>query len=131
MKPLFLRHQAVIKFLASGLTVLLFNLAVLFFLTDIFHIWYLLSSIIAYSLAVILNFFLQKFWVFENGGNKMAGSQFIVYVFVAVSNSAVNAIFLYLLVEYAGIHYIFSQAAITLLLAVINYFISRNFIFHD
>ncbi len=125
MKKLLHEHRSVIKFLATGIFVFLFNLAVLSLFTEAFKIWYLVSSVLSYTLSVILNFSLQKFWVFENSANEKTKKQFIFYLFVACSCLILNTLFMYVLVDYARIHYLLSQAFITAVLATLNFFINR------
>ncbi len=131
MKKLLHQHQSVIKFLATGIFVFLFNLVVLSLFTEAFKIWYLVSSVVSYALSVVLNFTLQKFWVFENSSNEKTKRQFIFYLFVSCTCLILNTFFMYLLVDYARIHYLISQAFITAALATLNFFINRNFIFAE
>jgi putative flippase GtrA len=129
MKQLFHQHRSVLKFFAAGVVVLFFNLALLYLLTDILKNWYIVSSIVAYAFAVVLNFFLQKIWVFENNPSENVEKQFLVYSIAAVSNAIMNTVLLYVIVEYGHVHYLLSQVTVTLFLAIVNYYLNRNYIF--
>ena len=120
----------IIKFLITGVLVVVFNLWLLYLFTEILHIWYLVSSVVAYILAVALNFTLQKFWVFGNTPKGLLNNQMVWYGLVSIGYLLANTIFMYLLVDYLHWQYLIAQSIITFILSCLNYFINRNFIFH-
>ena len=117
------------KFLIVGILVVIFNLSLLYLFTEILRIWYLVSSVVSYILAVALNFTLQKFWVFENEETGVLANQLIWYSLVSTGYLLANTGLMYLLVDRFHIQYLLSQAGITFVLSCLNYFINRNFIF--
>ncbi len=50
------------RFIISGGTAAFFGLLTLYLLTNIFHVWYLVSSTTAFLVGFVLAFSLQKFW---------------------------------------------------------------------
>lgn len=121
----------IIKFLSAGVLVVIFNLLLLYWGTDILHIWYLASSVVAYILAVTLNFTLQKLWVFENLKAGALNKQIIWYSLVSLGYLLANTGLMYLGVDIFRLQYLATQAVITFILAGLNYFINRNFIFRQ
>lgn len=117
------------RFIVVGVSVVIFNLFLLYILTEIIGLWYLISSVFAYILAVILNFILQKFWVFLDRTSGYVGKQFLAYAIVSIGYLFLNTVFMYLLVDRLEFAYLFSQALITLVLASLNYLINKRFIF--
>lgn len=59
------------QFMAVSIFALLINLLLLFLLTELVGMHYLLSQIIATGLAFAVNFFGNKFWTFRKGGRNI------------------------------------------------------------
>jgi putative flippase GtrA len=118
-----------IRFLAVGIMVVVFNVVLLYSLTSFLGIWYLVSSVIAYILAVLLNFSLQKWWVFDHGTKGSGKQQFSLYAIVSLGYLALNTLSMYVLVDRFHVLYLFAQAGITLVLSVINFWINKTFVF--
>lgn len=119
----------IIRFLIVGVVVVLFNLSLLYLFTDLFHVWYLISSVLSWVLAVILNFTLQKKWVFNNNSIGHLKKQFIIYIGVSLAYLLANTSMMYILVSGLHAQYLLSQTGIICVLATINFFINRDFIF--
>jgi len=123
------KHQQLCRFIIAGGTALVVNLIALYALTDLLHIYYLLSTVFAFLIAFCVSFTLQKFWTFRDRSSDQLHVQLPLYLGMQVGNLALNAFFMYAFVEYLHIWYILSQAIIALGLAIISFFINRRFIF--
>lgn len=115
--------------LVAGCCTALLNIGLLYFLTEYGGLYYLLSASIAYVVAFVTNFVLQKYWVFqENQGG--VGTQFVRYVLLGGLNFTLNLTLLYALTEWARLWYIGSQVLVTGLLFILNFLVARAYIFH-
>ena len=123
-------HTKIMRFVISGGSATLVNLGSLFFLTHLFHIWYLVSAVFAFLFSFGVSFFLQKFWTFRdasrNGIHKQAG----VYFLVMICGLTINTSILYILVEYFSLHYLVAQFLSGIIIAFFNYKMYHTFIFH-
>lgn len=124
-----IRHKQIVKYLISGGTSAVANLFLLYVFTDLLGIYYLLSSIFSFVFAVMLGFTLQKFWTFKGSHVEGTRRQAVAYLSVAISNAFLNTILLYLLVEYAGIHYLLAQFINSAMLAIGSFIIYKKIIF--
>ncbi len=116
----------VMRFLsAGGLGVLLYYL-ILYILTDVAGVWYMVSAVIASIVNYISNFVLQKFWTFKNKDTKNIHWQASKYAVMTVFLFVANLFLLYVLVEYARLWYLAAQIIVTILLTAISYLISRR-----
>ncbi len=106
------------------------NLSILFILTHWYGLWYLYSSIIAASVATIVSFILQKLWTFQNFSSAVH-KQFPLHVTLGLVNIAVNTAILYVLVEYFHIWYLIAQIISGIILAFVNYFTYKTYIFRN
>ncbi len=84
------------------------DIGLLFLLTNFFGVWYFYSAIFAYIAGMLVNYLLNRRLNFRNKSRQVA-RQFGVFAMVAVAGLALNQAVLYLLVEYAGLWYMFSK----------------------
>lgn len=122
------QHSKKIKFAISGCIVAVVGISVLYVLTELLDIWYLLSSTIAFFIAIIVNFILQKTWAFQDKDTKIR-SQMGLFFMNALLNLGLNTLFMYYLVSVFGVHHILSQMFVMVALAVMNYTIYSVCIF--
>lgn len=122
-------HVKVGRFLVSGGFATGVNLGLLYTLTDWFGLWYLASAIVAFVVAFFISFTLQKFWTFEDRSQDGIHFQAGLFFAAALFNLGLNTLGLYLLVEYAGVHYLIAQIALSMVIAVENFFVYQRLIF--
>ena len=94
------RYKIPIKYIISGGTAAFVDLALLYALTDIFGVYYLLSAGMAFFVAFFISFYLQKFWTFRDNSNKQIYQQMFLYLFVGIVNLGINTAGMYILVEH-------------------------------
>ena len=125
------KYKQIIKYLIAGGTAALVDLALLYFLTDILSIWYLISASLAFIIAFFVSFFLQKFWTFRDSNKEVIYKQMGVYLGVALINLALNAALMYVLVDGFKIWYMCAQFMASGLIAFESYFVYKIFIFNQ
>lgn len=117
------------KSIIAGGVAALTDLIALFMLTDVLHIYYVVSACIAFALAILVNFSLQRFWVFEVTGESNLYTQSMKFIALSLANLAVNTFGVFLLVSRLGLWYIAAQILITVLLISINFYLYKHHIF--
>jgi putative flippase GtrA len=130
----YLRNEAamrVLKFLMSGTTGLVVNLATYWFLVSVLAVHYLLGSALAFATSVVVGFLLQKYWTFDDPVHGRAPAQFSLFAVLAVVNLTINSFAVYFLIDRAGVYYLVAQTISATALAVSNFFIYREFIFKN
>jgi len=110
-----------IKFSIVGGVGTLINIAILYILTEFFNIYYLISAIFAFIVALTNNFILNKIWTFEEKLKEGALRKYIKFFTISVIALTVNLSFLYIFVEYFKIWYIFAQFLAILITLIINF----------
>ncbi len=123
------KHQQVLRFLITGGIAFSVNITVLYFLTSILNIYYLVSTVFAFLASFSVSFLMQKFWTFKDHSRDQVRSQLFLYLSLQVINLGLNAGLMYAFVEYLHIWYIFSQTIIALGLAVISFLVNKRYIF--
>ena len=124
-----IRYRMFIKYIISGGTAALTDIVFLYFFTDIVGIWYLTSSVLAFIVALVVSFVLQKFWTFRDTSLDKVHTQFVLTTIVALVNLGLNTLFMYILVDLAGLWYILAQLATGATLALGSFTAYRKIIF--
>jgi glycosyltransferase involved in cell wall biosynthesis/putative flippase GtrA len=125
------KHKEAMKYLIAGGFATLVDFVVLYILTDIVHIWYLLSSVIAFIAAFGVSFSLQKFWTFRDGNTKVIREQMFYYFIVALINLGINTLFIYILVDHIRLWYMLGQFIASAFIAIWSYLIYKFMIFNQ
>ena len=123
------KHQQILRFLISGGSAFTATIVALYIFTDIFHIYYLFSTVLAFLIGFCVSFIMQKFWTFRDHSRDQMHLQLVLYLVMQGANLALNTFFMFVFVEYLHIWYLLSQFIIALGLAFGSYFINRRYIF--
>ena len=123
------KNKLYIKYIVSGGVATFVDFSLLYFFTDIINLYYLISASIAFLVAFIISFCMQKFWTFRDNNRKKINKQIFLYFLVGIIGLIANYFGIYILVEKYNIWYIFSQAITTSILAVGNFLMYRYIIF--
>ena len=129
IRELVQKYAQFIRFCIAGGFAFSVNLTVLYILTDIFHIYYLISTVGAFLVAFSISFILQKLWTFKDSSRDRLHIQLPLYLGMQVVSITLNASLMYVFVEYLYIWYLFAQAIIAPVLAIVIFFINRTYVF--
>lgn len=116
----------VARFFIAGMLTVLVNLAALYALTEYAHLWYIASSIVAFSISYGVNFSLQKFWTFKHRGVHAITYQLPLHFALALGNLTLNTLILFVLVEWMHVWYLFAQIIAAIIIAFESFFLSRK-----
>ena len=124
-----IRSTRVLRYLIAGAAVAIIDFSLLYVLTDISHIWYLSSSIIAFSVSVAASFVLQKFWTFREHSLGRVRVKLPLHLLLSFANIILNTFLMSFFVEQMHLWYITAQFCAAAMLACMNFFVYRQFIF--
>ena len=119
-----------IKYVVSGGSSAVIDLLAIYVFTDIFHIWYLFSAVLAFLLGFGVSFFLQKHWTFQDK-SKETHNQAMMYLVLAAINLGINTLLMYVFVDIVHIWYLFAQVITGGLIAFSSFFVYRKIIFNN
>jgi putative flippase GtrA len=115
-----------VRFLAVGVSGYVVNLLV-FWISTSAGAHYIPAAIIAFAIAWLNNFLLNRHWTFRRADEAMVG-QGVRYLLVCLVALAANLLILHLLVD-AGLGEIYSQALAIVLVTPLSYLLSRRWSF--
>ena len=103
-------NTRIIKFALVGLSGILVNMGLLYLLSEQFHIYYLVASILTIELSIISNFSLNDLWTWSDRKKKKLYHRFFQYhISVGLTAIFVNWLLLLILTEVFGIYYLVSN----------------------
>jgi len=108
--------------LISGFKMLL----LLFILTSIFNVFYLLSFLLSSLFSITLDFVLNKKYTFNKFNPKTIYKQYSDFFIVSFSSFIINFILLFIFVEYLHLWYLLSQLLISFILAPLRFLIHQK-----
>ena len=119
----FFRYN-VVALLATTLDFSLFII-----LSDIFQIWYVLSTFISAFIGGVVAFFLERNWTFVSKNGKIT-HQAIKYLIVWAISILLNTVGLYLFVEYFNIDTVISKVIVSVTVGIcFNFLMHNHFVF--
>lgn len=119
------------RYLVSGGSAAIVNLGLLFALVNYFGVWYLLSAVVSYTTAIYVSFLMQKYFTFNDYTREKIRRQATLFVGVQAINVGVNALLMYVLVDYFAIHYLLAQLISGVIIAVYGFFVFKHLIFNN
>lgn len=131
MKELLKKHKKlvdqILKFGVVGGLAFLIDYGLLYFLTEYLHIYYLISSVISFTVSLILNYILSIKWVFDVT-KKQTYKEVIIFVVLSVMGLGINQLVMYVGSDLLHIHYMFTKLVTTAIVMVWNFITRKIFI---
>ncbi len=121
--------KTLLKYNTSAVIATSVDYTLFIILSEIFQLWYLLSSVAGLVAGGITSFLLERSWAFEKSDGKIS-KQAVRYIITWVISILLNSAGLYALVEYAGIQYIASKIIVSALVGIgFNFLMHKHFVF--
>jgi dolichol-phosphate mannosyltransferase len=124
-KKLLQKRQEVFKFGLVGLSGVFVNMGLLYLLTERFDLFYLVSAAFAVETSIIWNYVWNEAWTFREKGESTARKfleRLAKFNSISLIGLALNLVVLYVLTDFAGIHYLISNLIAIFAVFGWNYF---------
>jgi putative flippase GtrA len=115
-----------IKFAFVGALGTIVNLSILYTLTELFNVYYIISETIAFLVSVLHNYILNKIWTFKENLHERIFTKYFKYIMINLISLCINLTILFFLVEFYGFWYIFAEV-VAISCAFLNNFIVNKF----
>jgi dolichol-phosphate mannosyltransferase len=119
----------ILRFALVGISGIVVNMGILWWLTELAGIYYLYSSAVAIETSIITNFLLNDFWTFGGETRHRMGRRFhrfLSFQLVSLGGLVVNMAVLFIGKEIFGIYYLAANLLGILAAFVWNYVVNRN-----
>lgn len=124
-----LDEYTILRYIISGGTSAVVNIALFSLFYYIFNFHYLSSNIIAFVVAFFISLSLQKFWTFRDHSTQNLHIQGLFYLLNSIFGLGLNTLILYVCVDYFGIMPILGVIIAGALTALCTFQITSRFIF--
>jgi putative flippase GtrA len=104
-----------------------FGLLVL--LTEVVHLHYLVSNVIAFMTGTTLLYVLSIFWVFSRRSIQSRHLEYWLFIFIGVVGVGFNELFIWLFTEKLHIYYLYSKVMAGSIVFFWNFLGRRNILF--
>ena len=118
------------RYIIVSASVFFLDVALLFTLTEILNLFYLMSGLISILIAFSVNYFLNIRWVFKNRKyfHKPLFEYFIM-ILISIIVSGFNILGMWLLTEFLNVYYVLSKTIISLITFIIKFILRKNILF--
>ena len=106
------------------------HLVTLYLLTDIAGLWYMASAVVAIITAALSNYIMNYHWTFKEK-KKHIKNVYVGYFQYLLSRGFTEGLYLallFLMVDIAGVNYMFSAALVQIVTAIVGYVIAVKWI---
>ena len=117
--------QQIAKFGVVGILATLLDYGLLFALTEWAGLYYLLSSMLSFSISTIFNYIASVRWVFAVNQEYSKTRNFVLFVILSIIGLGLNALVMSVGVEFLHWHYMLVKIGAAALVMVWN-FITRK-----
>lgn len=117
-----------LKFGIVGALAFIIDYGLLAFLTEVFHLNYLLSATISFTASVVFNYLASMRYVFTHKESMSRRREFVIFVILSVIGLIINNICMWAGVELAGIHYLITKIGATIIVMIWNFVTRKIFL---
>ena len=96
-------------------------------LTELFDVYYLVSSGISFSVGLIINYTISINWVFETRRVKNAQKEFFIYTIIGLIGLLINQLLMWTFTDLLLFHYLISKIFVSIFVYLFN-FTARKFV---
>ena len=107
----------------------LINLLIIWIMTDVLGVHYLLSSIVGYASIVISSYIFSVTWIFTERKIASKGKEFVAFTLITVFAILMNLLSMWFFTDYLGWYYIISNITTNFLATIWGYVPKKIFLF--
>ena len=105
------------------------DFGLLFLLTDIFGVYYLVSAVIGFLSGLVTNYLLSIYWVFTTRSVQSVVLERVMFMATGIIGLVITVISLWLFTTVIGVYYLIAKLLATSLTLCWNYFIRKMVLF--
>ncbi|MBI5644470.1 GtrA family protein [Candidatus Kaiserbacteria bacterium] len=121
-------HEFIRYFVASGAALIL-DTGLLWLLTSVFNVPYLISGAISFLVGLTSVYVLSIIWVFEHRAVRSPSAEFLIFCLIGAIGLGINEIMLWLFTSLFGFYYLVSKLASVVVVFSWNFFARKFLLF--
>lgn len=128
VKDVYYQYKEIINYLIFGVLTTVVNFVSYFICSDLMHIQYLISNLIAWLLSVLFAYVTNRRYVFESKSESVV-SEMIKFFGSRMTTGVLDMFFMWLLISIFCLHEMFSKIFVNVLVVIANYILSKLVVF--
>ena len=92
-------------FVVSGFS-LVIDFCTLFLFTDVLRIHYLISSVLSYSIGLLINYYISVNWVFNSRTYANRRKEFTIFVAIGIAGLGINTLVMWVCTGLFSLYYL-------------------------
>lgn len=121
------KYEEVILYLIFGVLTTIVNIIVYYLLTKL-GLWYILSNILAWAIAVLFAFVTNRKFVFKSKNNNML-KEFYLFVSARIFSGVIDTLIMFVGIDILKISDLIIKVFANVVVVIINYIFSKLIIF--
>jgi len=118
----------IMKFGVVGVIAFLIDYGLMVFLTEVFHVDYLISATISFTVAVVFNYLASMRYVFSHKEGLSRRREFIIFVALSVVGLLLNDLLMWVGVDLLAVDYRVTKIVVTVMVMVYNFVTRKVFL---
>jgi putative flippase GtrA len=106
------------------------DFSLLFTLTEYAGIHYLISTAIALTAGLVINYLLSVLWVFDKRKLNNKSVEFSLFAIIGIGGLILSELLIWTFTEFAGFHYLLSKIISTGVVYLWNFFVRKYILFN-
>lgn len=120
--------KQLLKFGVVGGVAFIIDYSVLFICTEFLEIYYLLSSLISFSVSTVFNYIASTQWVFDVNQEKSKQKNFVLFIVFSVIGLGLNQLIMWFGVDILHVYYMLVKIGATTIVMVFNFITRKMFL---
>lgn len=126
MIPVFIKR--LIKYTATGCVSLTADFFILAFLTEIVHLYYLISVICSFTLSNLISYIVNRQWGFKDTKSHAYGA-YLRFLFFSMAGLIMTVFLMWVFVEKLGVYYLISRIIVSGIAGIVTFILHSLFTF--
>jgi len=118
-----------VRYAFVGGVAFIVDFSLLFFLTEFFGVYYLISAAIAFLLGLAINYILSIVWVFSKRTFRNKWFELGIFTLIGTVGLGFNELFIWFFTEHIHFHYLLSKIVSTVFVYLWNFFARKSILF--
>lgn len=117
------------RYFTSGGIAFVIDFCLLYTLTEVFNVHYLLSSVISFTVGLIITYIFSIIWIFNKRRVNSRQIEFLIFATIGGIGLLLTSFFIWLFTDLLGFHYLVSKIFTTIIVFMWNFIAKRLILF--
>lgn len=122
-------HIQLFRYTIVGGIAFLADITTLAAFTELFHMHYLISTAIGFTVGLAINYLLSTKWIFQSRKVKSKSLEFGIFASIGLIGLLLNEAIMWYFTEIILYHYLFSKIISTIIIYLWNFFVRKYALF--